>query len=56
MVASSPLAVSAVALSLLSLTTKTRLLSIKTQQRADMTRSRRDSKFSSHASGNMKPG
>ena len=35
---------------------KTPLLSIKTQQRADTTRSRRDNKFSSHACGNTKPG
>ena len=37
-------------------TRKTPLLFIKTQQRADTTRSRRDNKFSSHASGNTKPG
>ena len=37
-------------------TRKTPLLSIKTQQRADTTRSRRDNKFSSHACGNTKPG
>ena len=34
---------------------KTPPLSIKTQQRADMTRSRWDNKFSSHACGNTKP-
>ena len=37
-------------------TRKTPLLSIKTQQRADTTRSRRDNTFSSHACGNTKPG
>ena len=37
-------------------TRKTPLLSIKTQQRADTTRSRRDNKCSSHAGGNTKPG
>ena len=37
-------------------TRKTPLLSIKAQQRVDTTRSRRDNKFSSHASGDMKPG
>ena len=37
-------------------TRKIPLLSIKTQQRADTTRSRRDNKFSSHAGGNTKPG
>ena len=35
---------------------KTPLLSIKTQQRAHTTRSRRDNNFSSHACGNTKPG
>ena len=37
-------------------TRKTPLISVKTQQRADTTRSRRDNKFSSHACGNTKPG
>ena len=37
-------------------TRKTQLLSVKTQQRADTTRSRGDNKFLSHASGNTKPG
>ena len=35
---------------------KAPLLFIKTQHRAETTRSRRDNKFSSHASGNTKPG
>ena len=43
-------------LELVGKTRKTPLLSIKTQQRADTTRSRRDNIFSSHACGNTKPG